>query len=137
LPESVVLRYGLLYGPGTWYAVDGEVAEQVRCGDRRVSAGVASFVHVLDAARAAHFALDWPPGTVNVVDDEPAPGTSWLPVFAAAVGAPPPPIGEGAERGERGASNAKARQVLGWQPLYPSWREGFRVALSSLSALPN
>jgi nucleoside-diphosphate-sugar epimerase len=25
----------------------------------------------------------------------------------------------------RGASNAKARRELGWQPEYPSWREGF------------
>ena len=25
----------------------------------------------------------------------------------------------------RGASNAKAKRELGWQLLYPSWREGF------------
>ena len=25
----------------------------------------------------------------------------------------------------RGASNKKARQVLNWSPIYPSWREGF------------
>jgi nucleoside-diphosphate-sugar epimerase len=25
----------------------------------------------------------------------------------------------------RGASNAKAKSELGWQPNYPSWREGF------------
>jgi hypothetical protein len=25
----------------------------------------------------------------------------------------------------RGASNAKAKRELGWQPLYPSWRGGF------------
>jgi 2-alkyl-3-oxoalkanoate reductase len=24
----------------------------------------------------------------------------------------------------RGASNAKARRELGWQPRHPSWREG-------------
>jgi nucleoside-diphosphate-sugar epimerase len=28
LPEWVVLRYGLLYGPGTWYAADGMVASR-------------------------------------------------------------------------------------------------------------
>jgi nucleoside-diphosphate-sugar epimerase len=25
----------------------------------------------------------------------------------------------------RGASNAKAKRELGWQPRHPSWREGF------------
>ena len=29
----------------------------------------------------------------------------------------------------RGASNEKAKQELGWQPRYPSWRQGFREAL--------
>ena len=29
----------------------------------------------------------------------------------------------------RGASNAKAKRELGWQPRYPSWRQGFREAL--------
>ena len=29
----------------------------------------------------------------------------------------------------RGASNAKAKRELGWQPSYSSWREGFREAL--------
>jgi 2-alkyl-3-oxoalkanoate reductase len=25
----------------------------------------------------------------------------------------------------RGASNAKAKRELGWEPKHPSWREGF------------
>ena len=29
----------------------------------------------------------------------------------------------------RGASNAKAKRELDWQPRYPSWRTGFREAL--------
>ncbi len=29
----------------------------------------------------------------------------------------------------RGASNAKAKRELGWEPRYPSWRQGFREAL--------
>jgi hypothetical protein len=47
----------------------------------------------------------------------------------AVLGAPTPPVRDGSNRGERGASNAKARQLLGWQPRYSSWREGFRTAL--------
>jgi nucleoside-diphosphate-sugar epimerase len=129
MPEGVVLRYGRLYGPGTWNAADGPLAAQVRRGERAATDGVASFVHVADAARAAVEALGWAPGIVNVVDDEPAAETVWLPVYAAAIGAPPPPRGRGSERGDRGASNAKARRELGWQPLYPTWRDGFRLAL--------
>jgi hypothetical protein len=28
----------------------------------------------------------------------------------------------------RGASNAKAKRELGWQPAHPSWRQGFAAA---------
>jgi hypothetical protein len=31
----------------------------------------------------------------------------------------------------RGASNAKAKRVLGWRPAWPSWRDGFRHALDA------
>jgi nucleoside-diphosphate-sugar epimerase len=129
LPEGVILRYGTLYGPGTWFAQDGAIARQVRRGEVPASDGVTSFVHVADAARAALLALGWPPGVVNLVDDEPALGKVWLPTYAALLGAPPPPVRDGSNRGERGASNAKAHQLRGWQPLYSSWREGFRTAL--------
>ncbi|MGN6697823.1 MAG: NAD-dependent epimerase/dehydratase family protein [Thermomicrobiales bacterium] len=125
LPEGVSLRYGLLYGPGTWYAPDGEIADQVRRGALVANASVSSFVHVEDAAGAALAALDWPAGAVNIVDDEPAPATVWLPVYAAALGAPAPPTATGQDRAARGASNAKARHELGWQPRYPTWRIGF------------
>jgi hypothetical protein len=33
----------------------------------------------------------------------------------------------------RGASNAKAKRVLGWNPIWPSWRDGFRRGLSNAS----
>ncbi|MBB6671602.1 NAD-dependent epimerase/dehydratase family protein [Cohnella nanjingensis] len=127
MPEYVTLRYGLFYGPGTWYAPDGLIAEQARRGELSATDGIASFIHVADAARAASLALTWPTGTVNIVDDEPAPGTAWLPAFAEAVGAPEPPVQAGAAPWERGASNAKARRDYGWEPLYPTWREGFRA----------
>jgi hypothetical protein len=32
----------------------------------------------------------------------------------------------------RGTSNAKAKRELGWQPCYPTWREGFRTGLGNL-----
>jgi hypothetical protein len=67
---------------------------------------------------------------VNVVDDEPAAGTAWLPLYAQLVGAPPPPVRHTREGWERGAANAKARR-LGWTPCYPTWREGFRAVLAA------
>jgi nucleoside-diphosphate-sugar epimerase len=128
LPEGVILRYGLFYGPGTWYSKKGPFADAVLRAERPAGKGSSSFIHVEDAARAAMRAIDWPPGVFNIVDDDPAAGTEWLPVFAAAIGAPVPPKGE-FDGYEQAASNKKVRQELGWKPLHPTWREGFRTAL--------
>ena len=136
--DGVVLRYGAFYGPGA----SGEMAALVRqrkfpiIGD---GAGVWSFVHISDAAAATVCALDHgAPGLYNVVDDEPAPVTEWLPYLALAAGAKPPYrvprwIGRLAagETGVsmmtqiRGSSNAKAKRELGWRLAWPSWRQGF------------
>jgi nucleoside-diphosphate-sugar epimerase len=127
-PEWVLLRYGLLYGPGTWYARDGLMAERARRGELAADGDVSSFVHVDDAVGAGVAALEWPPGTVNVCDDLPAAGSEWVPAFGRAVGAPVTPVpAKEAERHRwaRGASNAYARKDLSWTPAYPSWREGF------------
>ena len=126
-PEWVVLRYGLLYGPGTWYARDGLMAERAARGELAADGDVSSFVHVDDAADAAVAALKWPTGAVNVCDDVPAAGREWVPVFCRAVGAPDPVVAVPAERHgwARGASNEHARKDLSWAPAYPSWREGF------------
>ena len=139
---GVALRYGGFYG-----APDDGVIGPVRkrqfpiVGD---GAGVTSWIHLDDAAAAAVLALGHDgPGLYNIVDDEPAPVREWLPVLADALGAPPPRhvpawlarliAGEGAVMmgtQSRGASNAKARRELGWQPRYPSWRQGFRAELA-------
>jgi nucleoside-diphosphate-sugar epimerase len=127
-PEWVLLRYGLLYGPGTWYARDGLMAERARRAELAADGDVSSFVHVDDAAQAAVAALQWPPGPVNVCDDSPAAGSEWVPAFGRAVGAPVTPVPDrSAERHRwaRGASNAYARHDLSWTPGYPSWRKGF------------
>ena len=139
--EGVVLRYGGLYGPDTG-ALSSEALELIRkrqfpvVGD---GAGVWSFVYTGDAASATVAALDsGAAGIYNVVDDDPAPTREWLPYLAEVIGARPPrrvpawlgriiagdvPVTMMTEI--RGASNAKAKRELGWQPRYPSWREGF------------
>lgn len=129
IPEYVILRYGTLYGPGTWYDKAGAMAEQVRKQEVKATDGVASFVHVQDAANAAVLALGWPSGAYNIVDDEPAKGTEWLPVYADALQAPRPEIGSGSSPWERGASNSKAKNECGWQLEYPTWRTAFFKAL--------
>jgi nucleoside-diphosphate-sugar epimerase len=130
--ESVVLRYGLLYGPGTWYAPDGARADDARAGRLMAADDVSSFVHVDDAAAAAVAALHWPSGAVNVCDDEPAASRDWVPAFCAAVGAPFPPVGAGGPAWARGALNHRAR-ALGWAPEHPSWRAGLARQERSLT----
>lgn len=142
--EGVVLRYGYLYGPATWWAPDGLLTRLVRrrlvpiVGD---GAGVLSMLHVDDAATATVRALDHDaPGVYNVTDDDPASFAELLPVFASLVGAKPPrqvPVGPVRLLGgrtvvalltaQRGASNAKAKAELGWTPRYSSWREGLII----------
>lgn len=123
VPRGVVLRFGQLFGPGTWYARDGRFGRDARAGQVRATETVASFIHVADAARAAAAALDWPPGICNIVDDEPAAGHRWAPCFAAAVGGPEPVATESGDIG-RPVSNARAHG-RGFAPRFASWRDGF------------
>jgi nucleoside-diphosphate-sugar epimerase len=141
--ECVVLRYGFFYGPGTYYAEDGTTTADVR--RRRMpivgrGTGLFSFIHVEDAADATVAAVErGSPGIYNVTDDEPAPMSEWLPVFAEAAGAKRPlrvPVWLARFVGGRevptfalelrGASNERAKRELGWRPAHPSWRTGFR-----------
>ena len=142
---GLVLRYGWFYGPGTYYGEGGSTAKDVR---RRLfpvigeGSGLFSFVHVDDAAAATVAAVErGAPGVYNVVDDEPAPMREWVPVYATAIGARPPlrvPLwlarlaaGKAAAAMSTtlpGASNARAKAELGWQPRWPTWRDGFRDA---------
>jgi nucleoside-diphosphate-sugar epimerase len=127
--EPVVLRYGMLYGPETWYANDGLFADQVRAGRLPADESITSFLHVDDAAAACCLALEWEPCTANVCDDEPAAATEWVPEFARAVGAPEPTMQSGRSDWARGADNHFARQALGWTPRFITWRDGFRTGL--------
>jgi nucleoside-diphosphate-sugar epimerase len=144
--EGVVLRYGWFYGPGTYYDRGGQQAEEV--AKRRLpivgkGTGTFSFVQVEDAASATVAALERGAGGIyNVVDDEPAPLHEWVPVYAKVLGAKAPrkvPVWlarlvagkdvAASALGMREASNAKARRELGWEPAYPSWRQGFQSSL--------
>jgi nucleoside-diphosphate-sugar epimerase len=143
---GIALRYGVFYG-----AANDGLIEPVRkrqyplIGD---GGGVVSWIHLEDAAAATVLALEHPgPAIYNIVDDEPAPTREWLPVLAQALDAKPPrrlPVwlarlvaGEAAVMmgtDARGASNAKAKRELGWEPRYPSWRRGFPATYSAIRA---
>jgi nucleoside-diphosphate-sugar epimerase len=146
--DGIALRYGFLYGPGTSLDPAGKHPQIEAIRNRRFpiigrGQGIWSFVHVDDAASAALAAVDrGRPGVYNIVDDHPAPVAEWLPYLAELLGAKPPrhaPAWVGrlvvGEHGVawmteiRGASNEKAKRELGWQPLHPDWREGFRAVL--------
>jgi 2-alkyl-3-oxoalkanoate reductase len=139
-PEGMVLRYGGLYGPGA----SDPLVEMVRKRQVPViggGTGVWSFIEVTDAAAATVAAVGrGAPGLYNVVDDDPAPVAEWLPYLAQVAGAKPPlrlPAWLGRllagefvvaqMTSSRGSSNQKARKELGWEPRYPSWRDGFRA----------
>jgi nucleoside-diphosphate-sugar epimerase len=140
---GAVLRYGAFYGPG---AND----DQVKLVRKRLfplvggGTGHFSWVHVDDAASATVLAVEHKArGVFNIVDDEPAPVSEWLPYLAQCAGAKPPrripawlarPLaGEmvvGMMTQGRGFSNAKAKRELGWELRYPSWRQGFKEELA-------
>ncbi len=141
--SGAVLRYDSLYGPG---AID-DWAGLVRKRQFPLvgrGTGYISWVHLDDAASATVLAVEQKTaGVFNFVDDEPAPASEWLPYLAKCAGAKRPlripkwvarllagdmaviMMTEG-----RGFSNAKAKRELGWQPRYPSWRQGFKEELA-------
>jgi nucleoside-diphosphate-sugar epimerase len=140
---GIALRYGTFYGASN----DG-LPEPVRKRQFPIvgkGGGVWSFIHLDDAAAAAVLALERDAaGIYNIVDDEPAPLREWLPVLADVLGAKPPRrvpawlarlfAGDAAVMmgiDGRGASNAKAKRELGWEPRYASWRKGFVAAYAA------
>jgi 2-alkyl-3-oxoalkanoate reductase len=146
--EGLVLRYGSFYGPGTSISLAADAVMAAPIRKRRFpivgeGGGVFSQIHIDDAAGATAIAVEHgQPGIYNVVDDDPAPVREWLPVLATALDAKPPrriprwlgrlAAGEAATltmTEVKGASNAKAKRELGWQPRYPSWRQGFAQGL--------
>ena len=139
---GTVLRYGGFYGPGAW-------DEQLALVRKRLfplvggGTGYVSWVHVDDAASATVLALEQSAkGVFNIVDDEPAPVSAWLPFLAECARAKQPrripawlarllagEMAVGIMTEGRGFSNAKAKRELGWQLRYPSWRQGFTEEL--------
>lgn len=140
--KGLVLRFGHLYGPGSFFSPGGSYTRQVRAGKFPIAGkggSVLSFTYAGDAASAVVAALESDvTGVLNIVDDTPITIREWLPAFASLLGAPAPKHvpaalvrlaagGWGAAfmTELRGASNARAKTALSWRPRFPSWIEGF------------
>ncbi len=144
--DGLALRYGGFYGPGNALGKGGAMIEAVAKRQMPIvggGSGIWSFLHIDDAAQATALAVDrGAPGIYNIVDDEPAPVSEWLPYLANLLGARPPRrvpawlarliVGEAGVSMMtkiRGSSNAKAKRELGWKLRFPSWRAGFKAGL--------
>lgn len=135
--DGIALRYGLFYGgPATTAYVDFLKAGKLPL----VKAGTNSFIHLADAAGATVAALEHGKGgeAYNIVDDTPAPFADVAmeiakefktksPRFVPAWVTKPMPYLNVFITGRWIVSNAKAKDQLGWQPQYPSFREGVRA----------
>jgi nucleoside-diphosphate-sugar epimerase len=136
--EGISLRYGFFYGPGTWFHPDGDVAQQVRQQQFPIvgaGEGVWSWLHIEDAAIATAAAVErGAAGIYLIANDRPLPVGEWLPAFARRLNAPAPPrisVEAALQAGGadavyygtqmRGASNAKAKRELGFQPRPLEW----------------
>lgn len=142
--EGIVVRYGGLYGPGSSETIAAILMKRMFpvIGS---GAGIVSSTHIDDAAAGTLAALErGQRGIYNIVDDDPAPSREFIPAIAEALGAPAPlriPAWLGRLLAgnvvvtmmteARGSSNAKAKRELGWRPIWPSWRDGFRHGLDT------
>ena len=147
---GVVLRLGLFYGPGAHHSdqflamARHHVVPLLGDPDSYLSS-----IHVADGGEAVTAALDVPAGVYNVVDDEPLTKLDYARALASAVDKRPWLQGPGRVAllfGDRltsltrslRVSNRRFRDSSGWQPRYPSAREGWIATAKSLQgASPN
>ena len=134
-----VLRLPGIYGPSrsALERVEEGKAHRVDIADQ-----VFSRVHVDDIVSAAVLALEAPAGAYNVSDDLPCSQNEVIEHACALLGLPRPPLQSLDEAGlspmarafyaeNRRVANGKAKRVLGWQPRYPTYREGLAALLAA------
>lgn len=132
-----VLRLPGIYGP------DRSPLDRVREGRAHridLLGQVFSRVHVDDIVSGVIAALEAPSGAYNLADDEPCSQNAVIEEACRLLGVEAPPLLGIDEAGlspmarafyaeNRRVANGKAKRELGWQPLYPSYREGLRACL--------
>lgn len=127
-----VLRLPGIYGPGR------SALERVREGKAHriaLPGQVFSRIHVDDIVSAAVAVLEAPLGAYNLADDLPCSQNAVIEEACRLLGAPLPPLqaldeadlspmAQAFYAENRRIANGKAKRVLGWQPRYPTFREG-------------
>lgn len=144
---GMVLRYGHFYGPGTYYDRQGATSTAVRQGQYPIveqGKGTCSFVQIEDAAAATVRAItQGSSGIYTIVDDEPVLLRKWVLEYSRLLQAPIPqviskeiahsrldPFSLYFATQQQGTNNQKARKILGWQPRYSNWQDGFQAMLT-------
>ncbi len=134
-----VFRLPGIYGPGR------SALERVQSGKAHridLPGQIFSRVHVDDVASGVLAALAAPAGAYNLADDLPCHQNRVIEHACQLLGLPLPPLqtldkaglspmARGFYAENRRVANTKAKRVLGWQPQYPSYREGL-AAIRSL-----
>ncbi|MGF7193347.1 nucleoside-diphosphate-sugar epimerase [Staphylococcus pasteuri] len=123
MDEYVVLRFGWLYGPGTWYGKDGMIYNQFIDGKVTLSDGVTSFVHLDDAVETSIQALNFDNGIYNVADDEPVKGSDFAEWYKQQLNVDPEIDIQPAQPFERGITNDKFK-AQGGKLIYSTWKDG-------------
>lgn len=136
--DARVFRLPGIYGPGR------SALDRVREGRAHRIAlpeQVFSRVHVADIARGVMAGLGAPPGAYNLADDLPCHQNDVIEEACRLLGLPLPPLQTLEEAGlspmavafyaeNRRVANGKAKRVLGWRLLYPTFQDGLRALLS-------
>lgn len=132
-----VFRLPGIYGPGR------SAFERIASGKAHridLPGQVFSRVHVDDIASGVLAALDAPAGAYNLADDLPCHQNLViehacrlaqlpLPLLQSLDEAGLSPMARGFYLENRRVANGKAKRVLGWQPKYPSYREGLAALI--------
>ena len=144
--DAVVLRFAFLHGPDSSFTLDAiRTARKGWAATFGSREGFTSSVSHDDAASAVVAALDLPPGTWNVTDDEPLRRGDYFDSLASALGVgrlrfPPRwvarvtgSLGETLSRSQR-ISNRKLREASAWRPAWPSVRTSWPRLLQEIDS---
>jgi nucleoside-diphosphate-sugar epimerase len=152
--DATVLRCGFLYAPDA--RDTREWGRRLLDGDLPIVGGgilgrqdaELAFVHADDAAAAFVAAIETEStGVYHVVDDRPVTGATFFETFAALLDAPEPSrvpawlarffigkINADGLTSPMPTTNEKARRELGWEPEYPTYRDGLKQVVETWDA---
>jgi nucleoside-diphosphate-sugar epimerase len=142
--EGIALRYGLFYGQDSFIRMIVNLVRKRRLPVPSSGGGLATFIHLEDAAAATVAALDKGRAgqAYNIVDDEPVRWADFLDAVAAQLGVRRPmrlptwmlraiPYLHTIMTTSMHVSNAKARRELGWSPAVSTYREGIPLIVKA------